>query len=464
MSISIVMTYHNRREQLLRTIASIRYFGNPEIIVVDDASDEDQRIDDVLGITLIRIEKKDKTWINTCIPYNKGFAHAHGDIVIIQNAECLHTGDILSYCEKLTKGNMYSFGAYSLDEDLTGNISTTVLKEMILKEPQRGPITHHGWYNHSKHRPCSFHFCNAIMRSDLENIGGFDERYAPGLAYEDNEILERIKRADIKITIVDDPFVIHQKHARTDYQTGKEAYALNRALYENVTLKESIVKAPNNSYYGWFRDISTTTHLPLVGAALEVFKPKFILELGIGYYSTGIFNSYIKEFPSCGYLGVENDISWIKQLKSSYPELFFAYHDLGSVSTFMPLSSLSPYRKDLIIDYYKSIALPTVCPRLLFVDNYGSCRAMSINALRDRFDLIIMHDCEPVGVYFHGYDKINTEGFTMYYLKTNLSWTMLMVRSGMENASIYEIIKTYTTNHMANFPAIEWMTLTPNYL
>lgn len=254
MKTSIVITYFNRREQFLRTLRSIRYFGNPEIIVVDDGSEEDQRLEDVEGITLIRINKDDKKWANTCIPYNMGLARATGDIIIIQNAECVHTGNILSYCEvKLRPGVMFSFAAFSLDRDLpSGSMEIPImgLAPMILREPLRTRTGHHGWYNHSKHRPCALHFCNAMYRSDMEMIGGFDERYAEGLAYEDDEILARIRRAGIEVIIIDNPFVIHQKHKRTDYsQATRAIYMRNKNLYDNVTLKEDIIKPPHNIYY-----------------------------------------------------------------------------------------------------------------------------------------------------------------------------------------------------------------------
>lgn len=253
MNISIIIAYHNRREQFLRTLKSIRYFGNPEIIVVDDASDEEHRLEDIAGITLIRIAKEDKKWTNTCIPYNMGLARATGDIIIIQNAECAHTGNILSYCERLKRGVMFSFGAYSLDRDLpftAEDMDVRELRPMILKEPQRIQVRHHGWYNHSKYRPVAYHFCNALVKMDIEKVGGFDERYAAGLAHDDDEFLARIKRAGINVKIVDDPFVIHQKHVRTEYSTRTMGiYRANDTLFKTVTVPGTFIRSPHNHYY-----------------------------------------------------------------------------------------------------------------------------------------------------------------------------------------------------------------------
>lgn len=245
--ISIVMSYHNRRNQLLKTLDSIRYFGEPEIIIVDDASDE--RIEDLPGIKVIRVEPKQKTWINPCIPFNMGFAKATGDVVIIQNPECIHVGDILGYTRNLKKGTVFSHAAYSLDYHLEYNhYSPEGLKELIMNEPQRIQVAHHGWYNHSVYRPVGFHFCMAMMREDLEEIGGFDERFATGIGFDDDDLVRRIKKAGMGLKIVDDPFVIHQKHARTDYHNTWTRRMLNEDLY--LRTEGESARSPKNRYYG----------------------------------------------------------------------------------------------------------------------------------------------------------------------------------------------------------------------
>jgi len=246
MNVSIVMAYHNRRTQLLKTLDSIHYFGNPEIIIVDDASDE--RIEELPGVTVIRIEPNQKIWINPCIPFNIGFAKATGDVIIIQNPECIHIGDIFGYAENLKEGTVFSHAAYSLDYHLEyDHYSPEGLKDLIMKEPQRIQVAHHGWYNHSIHRPVGFHFCMAIMRTDLEKIGGFDERFAGGIGFDDNDLVRRIKKAGMDLRIIDDPFVIHQKHARTDYQNTWTMRMLNEGLY--LKTQNDPIKPPQNKYF-----------------------------------------------------------------------------------------------------------------------------------------------------------------------------------------------------------------------
>jgi GT2 family glycosyltransferase len=248
MKISIVIAYYNRKKQLLKSLESIWHYGNPEIIIIDDGSTE--RIDDIEGIKLIRIEPEEKWYSNPCIPFNIGLSKAEGDIIIIQNPECIHIGNILSYCKKLIPDTVFSFAAYSLDFPLEyDNYNLSVLKNFIMSLPQQRQVSHQGWYNHSIYRPEALHFCNAFMREDIERIGGFDERYANGICFDDNDLVVRIRRAKMKIDIIDNPFVIHQQHERTDYAHLWNKRMINFGIFEKAG-KETCIKPPNNKYYG----------------------------------------------------------------------------------------------------------------------------------------------------------------------------------------------------------------------
>ena len=114
---SIVMGYYNRKEQTLQTLNSMKKLYkdkyNFEVIIVDDDSKYEEILDDSIlkyefPIKLLRItddEKKNR--INSCLVYNKGFEECNGEIVIIQNPECIHIGDILGFLEKKFKYDTY---------------------------------------------------------------------------------------------------------------------------------------------------------------------------------------------------------------------------------------------------------------------------------------------------------------------------------------------------------------------
>lgn len=233
MKISIVMAYYNRQDLLSKTMESIRRTAdkNYEVIIVDDGSDVPVVCE---GAKILRIEKKDKTWTNPCIPYNMGFRIATGDIVIIQNPECYHIGDIISYVRTHIKTNTYlSFGCYAMNQGETDLFHGGVMPN--LNNQIFSGTTRNGWYNHSLYRPKAYHFCSAILRQDLNMIGGFDERYASGISYDDDDFIRSIKMLGMDVRIIDAPHVIHQFHTLMayDHPQMRMLHERNKKLYED---------------------------------------------------------------------------------------------------------------------------------------------------------------------------------------------------------------------------------------
>ena len=69
------------------------------------------------------------------------------------------------------------------------------------------------WYQHYDIRNVNYHFCSAIYKKDLLEIGKFDERYAYGIGYDDDDLLQRIKQKGLNIVNYNFPYVIHQNHS-----------------------------------------------------------------------------------------------------------------------------------------------------------------------------------------------------------------------------------------------------------
>ena len=92
--ISIVMTTFNRAAQLNNTLASIvlQQHLDIEIIVVDDGCDAvTPKICSHYSVQYIRLNRPQSlAYRNPCIPNNIGIRRAKGDIIILQNAECMH--------------------------------------------------------------------------------------------------------------------------------------------------------------------------------------------------------------------------------------------------------------------------------------------------------------------------------------------------------------------------------------
>ena len=260
---SIVMGYYNRRSQTIRTLdkfADTYKSYNYEVIIVDDNSNENHDLSDVISnykfpINYIKISKEEKgKRLNPSSVYNRGFREANGKIVIIQNPECIHVGNLLEYVKKnLTTNDYKSFSCYNCgSEELTLELLHDINKINNTEFNNNNTSLGLCWYNHPVIRPVHYHFCAAIHNDNLKLLGGFDEEYAKGHGYDDNELLLSIKN-NLNLNIVSiDPseagFVIHQWHAREaeneasssienkwwDSETIKKLVEVNKTLYENM--------------------------------------------------------------------------------------------------------------------------------------------------------------------------------------------------------------------------------------
>jgi len=250
--ISVVMSYYNRKKHLINTLNSIikSAYSNFEVIVIDDASDKEHRIEDLQEIfnflKIIRIEKEDKKHVNPCVPINIGLNNSSGDIIIIQNPECLHYNDVFSHVINNIEKNKYL-------------VYTTINKDVVdivaefnwgknnitdLLKINKNTNVNNEWYCHKNYRPAAYNFCAAITREDLVELNGFDERYAFGIERDDVEFLTRIKRKKMDIIIVDDIIVIHQTHPKFYYGNKKltELRIKNHQLFAQTTAKETTIR------------------------------------------------------------------------------------------------------------------------------------------------------------------------------------------------------------------------------
>lgn len=246
--ISIVMSYYNRLSQLrytLKTIARSRV-KDVEIVIVDDfsAPEEDPvcLIPEYADLNIRVIHMQDqvakKDYCNPCVPYNVGLRASRGDMIVIQNPECCHMGDVLAHVvANLKPGNYLSFHCWSCVKHETRELQATDHLDLIPTKKSR-------WYNHETERPVAFHFCNAITRQDLVQINGFDERYSRGHNWDDAELLYRIKKI-CQVKFVNDPYVIHQYHHKSyGHPDNIEPDQNNKDLYFSVTV-DGEVRAPN---------------------------------------------------------------------------------------------------------------------------------------------------------------------------------------------------------------------------
>jgi len=232
MKVSIVMAYYQRQALLDKTLESIdkSEVKDYELIIVDDASEPPLVCD---RAKIIRVEKKDKWYTCSSVAWNMGMREATGDIIILQSPECYYVGDILQCAVNSIKPNLYlSFACYALNKEETlkfkSGINPTINNYTFTSK------TKNGWFNHSQYRPVAYHFCSAVLRSDLDLIGGFDERFARGWAFDDDDFIRRIKLRGMDIMIIDSPFVIHQFHSHFEFSNPSvfsKPHAINQEIY-----------------------------------------------------------------------------------------------------------------------------------------------------------------------------------------------------------------------------------------
>ncbi len=226
---SIVLTYFNRLRQLLNTLDSFdRYDNDFEVIIVDDGSD--LKLSFSARFFPVRvIHLTEKPYFNSGIPFNIGFEEAlksDPDIVILQNAECYHAGDIMGYAEQhLTDSNYIAFPCYSLAEN--DSLPPLTMNNRCATSDGDG-----AWYNHPVYRPVGYHFCAAITAENLRKLNGFDERFKDGHDYEDNYWLYQVKTLGLRVDIPEQPYVFHQWHYSTPRKRGP---VNNEILYRELS-------------------------------------------------------------------------------------------------------------------------------------------------------------------------------------------------------------------------------------
>ena len=255
--VSIVSTYYNRKLELWRTLKTIEKstFKDFEYVIVDDGSSPEHRIEDFSDtfnfLKLKRIESQDKYYYNPCVPYNMAIAIAQGDIVILQSPECMYIGDPIQYAvDNVVYGQYFVYSCYSLGQHNSMKLSSidmelpmNILEEELIKTI--GGFTtescdkigrYDSWFTHPIYRAIPYNFLSAMTMKDMRELGGFDERFAEGHAFDDTDFLTRIEKKKMKVNIVENPYCIHQFHPSVlnnipDFW-GKERR--NRMLYEQL--------------------------------------------------------------------------------------------------------------------------------------------------------------------------------------------------------------------------------------
>jgi hypothetical protein len=408
--VSICMTHFNRKNQLINTLRSIEKQPNSkelaEVIIVDDVSYSPLRYEDFesfdLDIKLISVTTKNKWWVNPVVAFNAAFNFIHGKRVIIQNAECLHRTNIIDYViNNLEKDQYIAMSALSLSKESSESIhQDTDFSTLNLENSE--------WYCHSVFRPDPYNFCAAIHTDDLKKIGGFDNRFAEGIWFDDNMFLESLKKNNIQTKIEDSQLVYHQWHetAWFNREDFAELSEKNRLLME-LSLKDD---AP--SYVDWI-------------GALDLYIPNkhklSILEFGLGDGTEYLLNKfkYVYSYELID-SNIPSLVNWYIDAKNKYKER----HNWDSELMFWQEIGFQDYEPNLpkellnkIDNLFESHNFDAV-----LVDGGFHVRGDIANYILNKFSCkyVIIHDTN-FAYEEDGYNRINLPNTyeTIMYTKGN---------------------------------------------
>ena len=184
-----------------------------------------------------------------------------------------------------------------------------------------------------------------------------------------------------------------------------------------------------------------SSHNPVIKSVLTVIEPKFIMELGVGNFSTPLLLDSSAE----KILHIENDQPWLDHVQTQFnidSRSEFRYHALGAnVGKAIAWSRIPEDSQDTYREYYQDlsdeISKIDLAPKMLFVDHFTCVRTLAVNCLADEFDVIIYHDAETPEIY--EYQNIRSDLsdiFDRYMLQTISSWTGCVVRKGTVDAEV----------------------------
>jgi glycosyltransferase involved in cell wall biosynthesis len=254
--VSLLLPYFNRKEYLKVSLDSFRHFysfDDLEIVIVDDGSSSQHRVEDLvakytdLNIKLIRISNKIGT--NPSRPYNVAARHATGSVLMLSSPEIVHTRNILTESNKFNDMSYDDYLCFSVFCPTNPGVTSRLISDepfdsklefinsirnnfhLNVGTPPQAPFAneHGSWYLHSAHRATHLNFLTAILAKKYNDICGFDERFV-GTGYDDNEFLDRILPNSI-IKYYDSFEAIHVNHPPA-YGSGNPIS--NHYLYESI--------------------------------------------------------------------------------------------------------------------------------------------------------------------------------------------------------------------------------------
>lgn len=222
MKYSILIPYYNKAPYFHNTLVSFAHHyknrDDYEVIVVEDRKNFNDStlhkelydvIDSFLGkINFVYLLGEGEHEHSPVRHYNLASSNANGEYLMLTSPEVFHMENVLEGLDSIFKK----------DKDCYVVMGCQNGKNVPFYISEFDEFTHTikgAWYQHSKSHNRMFHFCSAISKEMYNKIGGFDEEYAKGIAFDDNDFIETVKANNMNIVLRDDLLTIHIHHPKT---------------------------------------------------------------------------------------------------------------------------------------------------------------------------------------------------------------------------------------------------------
>ncbi len=216
---SIIVPYYKRLSQIEQTFNSFKNFGyeNFEVVVILDTKNSGE---DVLALSEVimkysfpvKVIRNDKASFNPARSFNLGVEASEGKYLVLTNPECRHDSNVLD----------------GLRKEFAVNQKAYVICACMSLGPDGNFVE---WYQHSAYSNRKLHFCSSIAKENYIKIGGFDEQYTEGIAYEDDDFVKKVEHSNLQIVLRDDLVTSHLHHSRDGLNS--ELSEKNRMLFNS---------------------------------------------------------------------------------------------------------------------------------------------------------------------------------------------------------------------------------------
>ena len=202
------------------------------------------------------------------------------------------------------------------------------------------------------------------------------------------------------------------------------------------------------------------SHQPVLKAFIQTLSPQTVVECGCGNFST----PHLKAVPFLH--TIEHDFAWGRKMMSQFPP------DQSHKWTIDPLNvknstcikELPSDEREYIRTCYKEMADEVDCIDLLFMDTFPVCRVEALLKLAPRCKVAIVHDLEPPGLEWYGWDGVNElfQPWHRYICKPpgvigprnqTIPWTALISTTPIDLDAFNEAMKE-ESNRLWGFDAI----------